>query len=202
MHIISFEERLNRKGEAVHWMMYAANPMEAQLCATSARVKEFIPTQQDWDAPDSNEHAAVKKLRWEKFVKPAYEAWKNGHEVPTGGTPLSAWLELGKPQVEAFRKAGVASVEQVAEMNDTVMGMIPLPNKHALKEAAKRFLATKDSQAMADEMAALRAELEAMKSGKLKKYEGYEVLTPEPMQKPKRGRPKKVEADDAGDDGS
>lgn len=179
MHILKFEEKRNAKGQITHYIEYAANPMEAQLTATSAPVKWFIPTEQDWDAPESNEHAAVKKLRWEKFVKPAYENWKNGHEIPVNGTPLSAWYELSKPQIEALRTAGLSSIEQVAEMNDTVMGMVALPNKHGLKMAAQAFLKAADGNAAANEIATLKAKIEAL----------------EDAAKPKRGRPKKEPTD-------
>lgn len=164
MIVLGFESRLNKRGEPRDWVHVAPNAIEATLCSTWARIKEFEPTQEDWDAPESNEHATVKKFRWEKIVKPHYDAWLKGNEIPEGGTPLSAWLELNKGQIDALKKAGIATVEMIAEMNESVMAAIPLPNKHALKAAAGEFLKAKDAQGTQAELEALRAELEALKT--------------------------------------
>lgn len=181
MVILEFERRINRAGKPVDWMHFASSIPESVLASTWARVKEFEPTEDDRAA--DNDGARQKCAIWERDVAKKYEAWKNGSEMTVDGTPLSAWGELGRHQAKALNAVGINTVEQIAEMNESAMAQVPLLDKHALRRAARVFLDALAARGNADkaaqqeaEIAALRAEIEAMKADK-----------------PKRGRPPKAE---------
>lgn len=189
MVILEFERRLNRAGEPRDWVHFAASIPESVLASTWARVSEFQPTPEDEVA--DNDGAKLKRAIWHKTVGPAYEAWKSGTEMPETGTPISAWLELGRHQQKALQTAGISTVEQIAEMTESAMAQIPLLDKHSLKRSARMFLDALASRGNAEkaaaqdaELAALRAELEALKA----------------ESKPRRGRPPKKATEEISDE--
>jgi hypothetical protein len=127
-----------------------------------AKVRPFEPGSEDIAAYIAN-------LRWDT-IRPAYEAWKKGHEAPATGTPIGAWPGVSPEQADAMRVAGFRSVEEFAEASDGQLQRLPLPGTHRLRDTARAFLAAADktviSSALAQkdaEMAALKAELEEMR---------------------------------------
>lgn len=87
-------------------------------------------------------------------IEPAYNAWREGREVPLNGTPLAAWPGITPEQAEVFRLAGIRSVEQVAEMNDNARSRVRLPNTRELQQLAKLFLENSGLAAAAEREAA------------------------------------------------
>jgi hypothetical protein len=96
-------------------------------------------------------HAA--RAMWE-HIKPRYEAWKSNQELPETGTPLAAWNHLTPQQAEILRVNGVRSVEDCAQLTDTHINRIPIPNLRSIIEAAKKFLDHKDVNRFDAEMKA------------------------------------------------
>jgi hypothetical protein len=96
-------------------------------------------------------HAA--RAMWE-YIKPRYEAWKSNQELPETGTPLAAWNHLTPQQAEILRVNGVRSVEDCAQLTDTHINRIPIPNLRSIIEAAKKFLDHKDVNRFDAEMKA------------------------------------------------
>lgn len=135
-------------------------------------------------------------LLWD-FIRPRYEAWKTNQELPESGTPLAAWNHLTQSQAEILRVNGVRSVEDVAGLTDTHFTRIPIPNLRSIKEAANKFLESKDTNqitadlAKKDEtIAALTTRLDEM-AGIIANLQ--QDKEPE-ADKPRRGRPAKAEA--------
>lgn len=88
-------------------------------------------------------------------IQRAYEAWKNGQDVPVDGTPLEAWPGVSRGQVATLRLLNVRTVEELAEVNDATMDRIGLGSRK-LRDAAVAFVA-----ARADGSAAVAAKLAA-----------------------------------------
>lgn len=97
-------------------------------------------------------------------VKPSYDAWKTGQEIPIDGTPLDAWHGLTRKQAEALRTAGCRSVEEFAGLTDNEIGRVMLPDVRGLRGRAKAFLEARDRDApVAAALAQRDAEIEALK---------------------------------------
>ena len=94
-------------------------------------------------------HAA--RAMW-AFMEPRYEAWKKNQDLPETGTPLAAWNHLTQAQAEILRVNGVRSVEDCAQLTDTHINRIPIPNLRSIIEAAKKFLDSKDVNKFTAEM--------------------------------------------------
>jgi len=125
--------------------------------------------------------------RWD-VVGPAYEAWRNGQEIPETGTPIDAWGGVTSDQAKALKAMGIKTVEAVRDMGDAAMRELRMPNARQLPRMAASWLETSDAAAKDAENAELKERIAAME----------EMLTErQDAQKPKRGRPKKTETEDA-----
>jgi ATP-dependent Clp protease ATP-binding subunit ClpA len=127
----------------------------------------------DTDDESFSMKANFMRARWDA-IKPAYDAWKEGKEVPLDGISLAAWPAVSEAQIDELRKSGIKTVQDVAAITDTMIGRIQLPNVRGLKDEAKLFLENTDKASlankvseqdatiaqMAEEMAAMRALLE------------------------------------------
>lgn len=116
--------------------------------------------------PERERPAALEWGLIERF----YEAWKKQEELPVDGTPLASWPGCDPKLAEELKRRNVLTVEQFADLPDHYTGGIPMPDIRVRKKAAADFLEAKRGkdaakEAMADELAKLRAELEALKGG-------------------------------------
>jgi hypothetical protein len=148
---------------------------------------------------DNNPAVAMARMRWE-FIKPRYEAWKKGQEVPTDGTPLAAWNGLTTAQAEVLKGAGIRTLEEFVGLNDAATRGIRLPNLRALMGMAKQYLAASSTRSVAAELAQrdqkiseqtsiieeMKKQLDELASVVAKKID--DGVVPEPK---RRGRPPK-----------
>lgn len=136
---------------------------------------KLIPVEMvEWSYPDRAHMAAlvdkvsrVSKVKggrthpvWD-VLKPYYEAWKSGQDMPTVGTPLHVWSALPSHIAEVFKVNQMRTVEDIAEATDSQLARIPLPGARNFKDHAKRFLEAKDT---ARAEAAIVARDEAIKA--------------------------------------
>jgi hypothetical protein len=156
---------------AQEWCDYSRPGME-NMQVTPMRITEKVKQGDGWEA-------------W----KPMYDAWKNGQEMPEFGTPIGAWPRLTPEEVQAFKMAGIKSVEEIISMNDRQKSAVKLPNLEGYRNEARVFMEAKDQrvvemklQQQAEEIAALKALLE----------ERLDVEAATEAPKPRRGRPPKV----------
>jgi len=142
----------------------------------------------------ANPAMMAAKVLWD-FIRPRYEAWKANQELPDTGTPLAAWNHLTQPQAEILRVNGVRSVEDVATLTDTHFTRIPVPNLRSIKEAAVKFLESKDTNKIAAELAAKDETISAL-TNRLDEMASMIAKMQEPETEKRRpGRPaKQVEA--------
>lgn len=91
-----------------------------------------------------------------------YERWRQGMTAPVSGTPLKDWEHITPDQLHKAMTLNVRTVENLADLNDEGcrtfgMGAISLRTK------AKNWL-NGDGSPQGKAMAAMRAEVEAMKA--------------------------------------
>lgn len=144
---------------AIDMIAYCA-PGMAHMRVTVDAVSRLAKVR-PYTANSEDEAAKLANLRW-NAIKPAYDAWKKGEELPDSGTPLSAWLGITAEESAIVKQAGIRSVEELANANDTVLGHIKLPRVRDLREGAKMFVASKDQNATA-----MRVEAAEKKSAEL-----------------------------------
>lgn len=138
---------------------------------------------------------AAKVLR--DFIMPRYEAWKTNQDLPESGTPLAAWNHLTQAQAEILRVNGVRSVEDVAALTDTHFTRISVPNLRSIKEAAVKFLESKDTNKIAGELAAKDEQIAALTQRLDQLAQMVADQADADVEKRKPGRPRKAEAEAA-----
>lgn len=107
-----------------------------------------------------------------RALAPFYDNWKSGGATSLMNpdhTPLEAWGGITRDEIEALKPYRIYSVEDFAEMNDQVMGKIPMRDIAARRDRAKKFLATQHTAdevkaVLGDEIAKLQAQLAEMRA--------------------------------------
>lgn len=174
----TFRTGADGKPEAVEWVTYAPahDPVGT---STKVRVKELIPPESIRNDNDGTK-LNMMHLKW-NMIRPAYEAWKKGVEIPTDGTPLAVWAGITADQAEVLRARSLKTVEAVRDATDSMIAKVPLPNMRQLREMAGKFLEgqsaaaaaaqvserdekIRNMQAMMEEMAARLAAVDGQES--------------------------------------
>jgi predicted flap endonuclease-1-like 5' DNA nuclease len=150
--------------------------------------------------PDDGANEVVKMAHaiWND-IKPHYDAWKAGQEIPETGTPLAAWSGVSPEQAEFLRTRGIRTVEDLADLTDTHISRMPLPNLREIIRTAKRFLEGADARVSASKITAVEEENANLKA---ELAEIRQMLMREAADAPAKrgpGRPRK-EAAPADDD--
>ena len=170
------------------WVLYA--PVgNANMLAVPARIDHLRRVNRD-AARDNPAYGAAVGI-WD-YVEPRYETWKRGEEMPEDGTPLSAATFLRKEDIEIIKKAGLRTLEEFAELPDSIRDKINMPHMREKATQAKRFIGAKDQNATVAKLTAQDdriAQLEARLAAALGKDDEDEP----PKRKP--GRPRKAEAE-------
>lgn len=145
----------------VDWVTYA--PVHsASYTSITERVEFLRPDPAKIKNDDQGLKLDLMRYRW-SIIEPAYNAWKEGHEIPLEGTPLGVWPGINEAQAQAFRSAGLKTVEHIATMPDSIMSRIPLPGVRDLKAQAQAFLEAADRNAVASKVAEQDGEIAALK---------------------------------------
>lgn len=134
------------------------------------------------DNDDGGLKMAALRSQWAQ-IEPSYLAWKQGMSMPETGTPLGAWAGVNVDQANALRGIGIKSVEAVANCSEGLLANAPLPNMRDIKRQAAIWLEGQDKAGLTAQLADLEAKNAAM----------LEMLAEMQADKPKRGRPAKIE---------
>lgn len=160
---------------------------DLEKTGTWHRVSTLIPPDTDDITTTQGQSYKAMVARW-SVIGPAYEAWKNGEDLPEEGTPLAAWSGITPEQAKFLKQVGIRTVEEVRGMGDSIIEKLRFPNARKLPGLAKSWLegaavSEKDAQIaeMAEKMKAMEELLEEALKAKA-----------EPKRGP--GRPKKTEA--------
>lgn len=165
------------------WVLVSPTGEVGNKCQTWHPVKHIMPPQE----VSEDDGLSVKDMRakWE-IIGPAYNAWKEGNEIPENGTALVAWPALDAGKIEALKRAGVRTVEEVRLMNDATVKALPFPDARKLPALAATWLDGRGSAEMAETLESQREQMEQM-------AQMIADLQAD-KEKPKRGRPPKVDA--------
>ncbi|TGS47531.1 MULTISPECIES: hypothetical protein [unclassified Mesorhizobium] len=134
------------------WVTYS--PSHSPLnTRTTDRVRHLIPDPSLMGEDQDGEKLRFMTARWMQ-IEPAYEAFKNGREIPINGTALAAWSGVTPDQAEVLRTAGIRTVEEVRDLTDGNLDRVRLPNMRDLRKQAGLFLANSDAAKAAEREAA------------------------------------------------
>jgi len=155
--VISTEENVPE-----YWVKYVNRGMP-QSAATEDRVRMMDPDNVKLPpGADGGEKLAFMRHRWAQ-IKPSFDAWVSGQQLPEYGIPLAAWPALSPEQIKAFQMASIRSIEDVRDMNDTMMQRVRLPNIRDLKKLAGQYLDGLGTTKLAEENAKRDAEIAGLK---------------------------------------
>lgn len=129
----------------------------------------------------------------ERYKYDAYMAWKENSDAPVNGFPLKEWPPISKPMLEGLNKVNIRSVEEFAELPDSVLinlgpGIRPLRDKARewLKVASTTGRTTEEIQALKIEAEALKVENQRLQASIDKLKESKNI--PEETESPKSVR--------------
>lgn len=176
--VIDIKQEMNN-GKIVDWVLLGPRGENADKTQTWHRVDKIRPPENPSEALKNSDTYAAMRARWAQ-IEPHYQEFKTGNEVPETGTPLGMWPVVSTAMADAMKKMGFTTVESVTEMTDADVEKLPFPNARKIPQLAREFVEGKDvaelqaqNEALAEKLAALEAAVNA--------------------EKPKRGRPRKVE---------
>jgi hypothetical protein len=195
--ILGFQTKYRQKGGKTVGVDYVT------ICALGQADRTAIPIPMStFDrlraiADPVNDQAAMQMHDLWNVIRPAYEAWKQGQELPENGIQLAAWPGVTPEQAQILRGNGFRSVEELAAANDSAMTRIQLPGARALVENAQRFLAAQDKNKVAAELAAKDEQIARLRDDQAEMMKLLEEMQAQINEsKPRRGRPPKVETDE------
>jgi hypothetical protein len=158
--IVGFAQKYDT-GKPVDYVTLAPGGEAFERTQTPIRVKELMPPENPPMSVQESDSYKAQKARWD-VIGPAYDAWKNGAELPERGTPLAIWPGVTADQAALIRKMGLLSVEDVAATQPEVLAKLPWPNSRDLPKLAASFLAGKDKSDLAAKLAAAEERMAAM----------------------------------------
>lgn len=171
-------------------------PMAADRLVVEARVDRLLKAPKPMNGNNIAQNAAWSRA---EFIRPLYAAWKRGEQLPETGTPLAACNFLRQEDVTVLKMANVRTVEELAGMLDSNLGQVRLPNMREKRAQARSFLEAQDAnkaaaaiKAQADEIAELKAQMQALVAQKADTEELPEVDENGDRIPKRRGRPPKV----------
>lgn len=177
LNVVEFKTQYRASKDPVDWVLISPLGPDLDKTQTWHRINKIRPPED----VDSNVRESLSYqdmvAKW-SVIGPAYEAWKNGHELPETGTPLDAWSGVTRDQAKFMKDMGIKTVEDVRDMPDATMEKLRIPNVRSLPGLAKKYLE-------GESLASKDAEIEEMKEQIRVMAEMLEES------KPKRGRPKK-----------
>lgn len=91
--------------------------------------------------------ASMMAIKVKNSIEPAYRAWKGNQSAPEYGTPITAWTAIPQSYRDIIMRAGVTSIEQLADATSSVLslpGLKAIGNLKEIQENARRFVNAKD----------------------------------------------------------
>lgn len=101
---------------------------------------------------------------WVEQYRKAYEAWKNGQEIPLNGTPIRGWMVISPAQQEMLIARGVQTLEDLAVINAEGIQRIGMGGVELKNKAIMALQAAKDIGPVVMQNAKLSSELAIMKA--------------------------------------
>lgn len=150
------------KFDAIDWVEYGqiGSGQKSTTVDRISRLRDkLVPLA---DRPDDLA-TKMAHARW-NAIKPFYEAWKTGEEMPDSGTPLAAWNALAPEQAAIFKTNGVRTVEEVAALTDVHLARIQVPRLRELITQAQCFIEAQDANRIAYSLEARDEQIKAQQA--------------------------------------
>lgn len=175
-------------------MVLLTNLNKHRHSETWHRVKDLIP-KKEFDASAGGQREsdiqAFFNARW-AIIGPHYENFKRGTKTDIEGTLLASWPLLNQNEVQAFNRAGIHTVEEVAALSDSAINRVHLPDLRGKKREAQKFLDNSDKVALQKRVEALEAIIAGGGTDKTSKA----VKAPEKASEPLESAPEVPVADE------
>ena len=98
-------------------------------------------------------------LEWVTHFEASYKFWLEGESAPVNGTSIKSWPAVSPAQAKNIIAAGIFTVEDLAALPDTDLQILGI-GATALKQKACSWIeASTDKGKMAEENAAMKAQL-------------------------------------------
>jgi hypothetical protein len=114
-----------------------------------------------------NQEMNVKNGRippeWLYHWKKAYEAFKNGEELPLNGTPIKTWNAISPAHIKNLIAINILTVEDLAGCNDQGLQRIGMGARDLVAKAKNWLSTSNDVGKATQKITALEKELNAMK---------------------------------------
>lgn len=154
--VIGFETKISN-GKEVDYVTYGPT-YDLDKTKVVVRVSEVMFDPSKFDDDGNNMKRDFIKHRW-SMIEPAYKAWKEGNAMPETGTPLATWAGVTKAQVEALKASHIKTVEQLADLPDSNMDKLRVPNLRLVREQAQAFLSSAKNDGKLNDVIKENAEL-------------------------------------------
>ena len=161
LRIVKFETRYPPNRDPEDWVLTAPAGEGFDKTQTWHRVKTMVPQENLTDREKDAEHHQAMLARW-SIVEPAYEAWRQGNEIPVDGTPLETWSAVSAEQVRALKAMAIRTVEEVRDMGDSAVSALRFPNARKLPDLAAKFLDGRSLAEKDQELAEVKERMAAM----------------------------------------
>lgn len=193
IRVLEFKQEIRADGRIEDWVHFTASDAMTETGqathSTWENVRRMMPPE-DMENDNGGLKMAAIRSNWAE-IEPHYRAWKEGNAIPDGGTPIGVWPALSQQQAVALKSCGMRTVEDVAAATEAILMRPPLPNMRELKRQAALYLEGRDKAALEEEIASLRAQQEAMLEMLAERTDPESAA--DEADKPRRGRPRKVE---------
>lgn len=168
------------------WVEIAPAGESFERTHTWHRIADLTPRGEVDEARKSSLSYRASVARW-NLIKPAYDAFRAGQDIPIDGTPLAAWAGVSPEQAALLRTMGIKTVEGVRDMGEGATARLPFPNARKLPQLAASFLSSVGEAAKDAELSEMRERMAALEA----------ALADGGSEKRGPGRPRKQEADAA-----
>jgi len=102
-------------------------------------------------------------VSWVEHFQKLYDYWKKSEAVPESGTPLKNWPGVSPAQLKTLLELHVLTVEDLATLTDEGLKRVGMGGV-VLRDKARAFLQSSDTNKASEQIAALKAELEALRA--------------------------------------
>lgn len=125
----------------------------------------IVRVAEDWIA-SQRQSAREQRLpqQWFDYYVQAFEAWKNGQELPVNGTPIKTWPPASPAQIETLLRLGLRTVEDLAASSEQVIQALGMGGRNLRALAETWLKEAKDVGTAVQELTALREEVKALRA--------------------------------------
>ncbi len=189
IHIHGFETRFRLKdGKQQPYDVVIYSPLGDRWTRIARPIDEISRVLSLAECGDNISAHGARRL-WER-IEPEYQAWKNNQELPVEGTPLGAWSGISQNQATVLRNVGIRTVEEMAAADDTTLQRAGVFNGQALREMAKKYLASQKAVAEAEAAARMERENAELRAALAEMQQQMKQMQAELQQKKPAAKPK------------